>query len=205
VSLSVNHGTLALNDATGITFDAVNDTLIGSVAAIDAVLAKGVIYTPANGFNGDDTLTVTANDQGHNSTGNAQSNTQTLDIPVTHAITGIAGENVLTGSAANDTFTGGNGSDQFVFNADVHGTGHDTITDFAPAQDVINLNYSALPSDTANFNTWLSGHATVVNGHDLLIDLNAEGSSPSVDTILLKNVTLASLHSSDFHFTTGSA
>ena len=36
---------------------------------IDAALAKGVIYTPADGFNGDETLTVTANDQGHNPAG----------------------------------------------------------------------------------------------------------------------------------------
>jgi hypothetical protein len=37
-----------------------------------------------------------------------------------------------------------------------------------------------------------------MNGHDLLIDLNVDGAHPNVDTILLKNVSVASLHASDF-------
>jgi hypothetical protein len=126
VTLAVGHGTLALNNATGVTasFDANHDalTITGSVTAIDAAMAKGVVYTPANGFIGDDTLTVTANDQGHNSSGIAQSNMQTLDIPVTqplaiatdhfivthnsNGITTIAGLSVLDADASpTETFT----------------------------------------------------------------------------------------------------
>ena len=47
------------NDTTGVSasFDINHDTVTftGSVTAIDAALAKGVVYTPINGFIGDDT------------------------------------------------------------------------------------------------------------------------------------------------------
>ncbi|WP_407177237.1 FecR domain-containing protein [Bradyrhizobium sp. STM 3562] len=87
VQLSVGHGALALKDSTGLTlsFDAGHDTVAisGTVADIDAALAKGVIYTPANDFVGHDTLTVTANDEGHNSSGNPEITSQTLGLTVT--------------------------------------------------------------------------------------------------------------------------
>ena len=119
VTLAVAHGTLALNDTTGLTasFDAGHDTLTvtGTVAAIDAALLKGVVYTPGNGFIGDDTLTVTANDQGHNSSGVPLSTTQTVDIPVIQQanefITGGGGNDIITGGGGNDTLTGGAGSE----------------------------------------------------------------------------------------------
>jgi hypothetical protein len=68
--------------------------------------------------------------------------------------------------------------------------GHDTIGDFTP--DKIKLDYAAFTANDANsFNAWVAaGHATTANGSDVLIDLNLNG----VDTILLKNVTLANLH-----------
>jgi hypothetical protein len=206
VSLSVADGTLALSDSTGlqsVSFDANHDTVTvtGSATEIDTAISKGLVFTPATGFNGDETLTVTANDQGHNASGVAETTTQTLTIPVTNAVTGDANDNLLSSTTLNDTLTGGKGADQFIFNATASQTGHDIITDFAPGQDVIDLNYNSLPADTSNFSTWLSSHATTVNG-DVLIDLNADGAHPSVDTILLKNVTLASLHANDFHFGT---
>ena len=40
---------------------------------------------------------------------------------------------------------------------------------------------------------------TVSGSSDVLIDLNVDGLHPGVDTILLKNVALASLQASDFH------
>ena len=86
VQLAVAHGTLALNNSNGVSvlFDDSHDTmtLTGSTAAIDAALGKGMVYTPDNGFTGNDTLTVTANDEGHNSTGTPQTTTQTLDLTV---------------------------------------------------------------------------------------------------------------------------
>ncbi|MCI0754845.1 hypothetical protein MON41_13940, partial [Roseomonas vastitatis] len=59
-------------------------------------------------------------------TGNALSN----------IIIGNDGPNVLNGLGGNDILTGGKGDDTFVIGK---GMGHDTITDFAPGQDVINL------------------------------------------------------------------
>jgi hypothetical protein len=85
-----------------------------------------------------------------------------------------------------------------VFNTSAGNTGHDTITDFAPGQDKINLDYAAFTSgDTNSFNAWLTSHSTV-SGSDLLIDLNPDNHHANLDTILLKNVTLANLHAGDF-------
>jgi fibronectin-binding autotransporter adhesin len=105
----------------------------------------------------------------------------------------------LTGNTGNNTFFGNGGNDTFVFNETLGGIGHDTIGDFNPGQDHIQLDYAAFSSNDPNgFNTWLSSHATTVNGSDVLIDLNVDGSHPNVDTILLKNVALAGLQANDF-------
>jgi len=107
----------------------------------------------------------------------------------------------IFGSNNNDILTGNAGNDQFVFNASLHGTGHDLISDFNPGQDHIELDYTGTPgfdpSDASSFNAWLGSHATTVI-NDVLIDLNVDGASPGLDTILLKNVTISSLHASDF-------
>jgi len=200
VSLSVGHGTLALNDATGLSVGSDDNqdllTLTGSVAEIDAALAKGVVYTPASGFNGGDTLTITADDQGHNPAGIAASSTQTLDIPVVHALTGTILADTIVSTAANDMMTGGAGSDQFVFNAALGSTGHDIIADFAVGHDTIVLDYAAFNSDS--FNSWLASHVKPANGgSDLSIDLSASGHDGQ-DTILLKNAAAGGLHASDF-------
>ena len=196
VTLAVAHGTLALNDATGLSasFDAGRDTLTvtGTVTAIDAALLKGVVYTPGSGFIGDDTLTVTANDQGHNSSGVPLSTTQTVDIPVIQQanefITGGGGNDIITGGGGNDTLTGGAGSDNFIFNPNF---GKDSITDFTPGTDSISVDHTVF----ANVAALLAAAQT--SGQDVVItaDLN--------DTITLKNVSLAQLtaHQGDFHIT----
>jgi Ca2+-binding RTX toxin-like protein len=112
----------------------------------------------------------------------------------------------LTGNTGNNTFFGNGGNDTFVFNETLGGIGHDTIGDFNPGQDHIQLDYAAFSSNDPNgFNTWLSSHATTVNGSDVLIDLNVDGSHANVDTILLKNVALASLQANDFVLHPGTA
>ena len=69
------------------------------------------------------------------------------------------------------------------------GSGHDTVNDFTPGQDMIILDYHAFNSLQPNdFIHWLASHGSTANGHDMLIDLNVDGPHPGVDTILLKNV-----------------
>jgi Ca2+-binding RTX toxin-like protein len=160
-------------------------------------LAKGVVYTPDQDFNGSDTLTISANDQGQGT-----ATTQTIALNVVNPINGTPGQDTLTSTAGNDYMTGGPGADQFKFITTVNNTsvntGHDIISDFLPAQDTINLDYNAFTATGPNsFNNWLAGHATI-QGSDVLIDLNPDGHSAGADTILLKNITLASLHANNF-------
>ena len=112
-------------------------------------------------------------------------------------LTGSQFNDILTGDSGNNILFGNGGSDTFVFNAS---SGNDTIGDFIAGQDHIELDYAAFEPDIpGGFNSWIDSHATAV-GSDLLIDLNND----SVDTILLKNVSLASLHASDFIVPAGS-
>jgi hypothetical protein len=63
----------------------------------------------------------------------------------------------------------------------------------------ISLDYHAFDAAGPNdFSNWLRTHATV-SGSDVLIDLNFDGNHASVDTILLKNVAIATLQAGDFH------
>jgi Ca2+-binding RTX toxin-like protein len=206
VTLGVGHGSLAMNDSSLVSSSfAGGVVLTGSVEAIDAELAKGVVYTPNQGFNGADTLTVTANDQGHNSSGQPASDTQTLNFNVVNPVIGTTGNDVLTGTGANDLFTGGAGQNQFAFNASLGNTGHDIISDFKQG-DKIELDYQTAPfsaGDPGGFANWLANHAAATDGGDVLIDLNVDGLHPNVDTILLKHYSIANLQASDFNFSAG--
>lgn len=70
LQLSVTSGTLTLFTTAGLTFtvgDGTVDssmTLTGTVSAINAAL-DGLVYSPANGFNGADRLLITINDLGN--------------------------------------------------------------------------------------------------------------------------------------------
>jgi serralysin len=70
-----------------------------------------------------------------NGTGNALAN----------VITGNGAANRLDGGIGIDTLTGGAGPDSFVFNAAVTAANADTITDFNPAADTIELLASVFP------------------------------------------------------------
>ncbi len=115
-----------------------------------------------------------------------------------NALFGTDFSDTINGLGGDDLLIGLKGADTFVFNAASGGSGHDTIADFVPGQDKISLDYQAFGSGESNdFTDWLNSHATV-RGGDVLIDLNVDGVHPNVDTILLKNVNIASLHSNDF-------
>jgi len=99
VTLSVPAGALAAGSADGVTVGGTASalTLTGSVAAINAFIAGGaVIYTPAENASADVTLSVHADDQGHNGPPgvNTAEEEVTLDLqPVNDApeITGPVG------------------------------------------------------------------------------------------------------------------
>ena len=94
------------------------------------------------------------------------------------------GVDTLNGGAGNDVLTGGNGNDTFVFGENF---GNDTITDFNPGNDSIDL--SAL--GIADFDT-LMQNATMV-GNDTVITTDQ-------GTITLTGVNLTDLSTGDFVF-----
>jgi Ca2+-binding RTX toxin-like protein len=113
-----------------------------------------------------------------NATGNALDN----------LITGNSGANLITGGLGGDTFTGGGGSDTFLL---VKGTGAKTITDFATSRsgaDVVRLDGFGW----ANFEALKAQMVQI--GSDVAVWLGGN------DSLLLKNVQLASLTAANFSF-----
>ena len=103
---------------------------------------------------------------------------------------GDAGDDMLFGGVGTNTLTGGSGFDTFVYNASQ--TGHDTITDFAVGEDVIQLHgfgldYAEL---SALFETNVDGDAVVHLPHPSNSSLDA--------TITLTDVAIADLSVGDF-------
>ena len=96
----------------------------------------------------------------------------------------------ITGDNNDNTFFGFDGNDTFVF---APGSANDTVGDFRPGEDKIDLDFIFTQG---NFNTWLDSHTTNVNGNDVLIDLDPL--NPGVDTLLLQGVSKANLHANDF-------
>jgi Ca2+-binding RTX toxin-like protein len=148
------------------------------------------------------TLTGTA---AINGTGNALANT----------ITGNAGNNKINGSAGNDTLSGGAGLDSFRFSSPISGTTNaDTITDFDPATDTLELenaiftkltNTGAL--STFAFRASTTGNA--VDGNDyVLYDTDsgqlfydADGSGAGAKVLIATLTNLPTLTSADIFVT----
>ena len=196
VTVTAGDGTLApVGSTSGL--DSFNDgsdgemSATGSLAAINQMLEAGLTYTADTVTPSSTDIVTLTIDDGHGST-------DSLNF-----IFNVMGENpTLFGTAGKDIIYATEGNDQFVFEATT-GTGHDTIIDFTPGQDAIELDYNAFDANLPNnFSTWLEGHATA-RGADVLIDLNVDHLHPNQDTILLRNVSLASLTANDFILPSG--
>ena len=162
----------------------------GSLAAVNATLDNGITYDPGNDPSQTDMVTLTASDGlGHSDTVHFVFN-EAGQGPV--ILTGTSGKDVFFTTGSDDTLTGGASADQFVFAPGQHPSA-DTITDFTPGQDRIDLRPFAEVVDSDNINDWLSAHAvqSSTNPADALIALGN-------DTLTLKNVTVTSLHAGDF-------
>ncbi len=116
VTLAAGHGSVTLENSSGLDSVVGAGTgsveLFGSQAAINAALAQGVVYDPVLNYTGTDTLTITANDQGHNGSGVAESATQGVAIAVTPAVSIADGASCTVSGPSGDTidFVSGNGT-----------------------------------------------------------------------------------------------
>ncbi|TYM00300.1 hypothetical protein FXB40_00190 [Bradyrhizobium rifense] len=150
----------------------------GSLAAINSTL-QAVTYREGSGEPSTDKVTLSVTD-GHGAT-------DTVNLIFNLAES--ADDHVsLAGTTGKDVFFGTSYQDQFVFAAN---SNHDTILNFTPNQDHINLTaVVATDIDAA----WIAQHAAAspASSADTLITIDA------ADTILLKGVNTASLHASDF-------
>ena len=87
VSLSVSNGSLTLSGTTGLTFSTGTGvgnssmTFTGTLANINAAL-DGLVYSPANGFYGNDSLHITTNDLGNTGIGGPQIASDTVALTV---------------------------------------------------------------------------------------------------------------------------
>jgi Ca2+-binding RTX toxin-like protein len=101
---------------------------------------------------------------------------------------GSTGSDTLTSTAGNDLFVGKGSHDTFVFAPNF---GNDVINDFSAGSrghDVIQFSMSVFDSFAS-----VLAHATQV-GQDVVIAADA------TDSLTLKNVKLAALDKTDFHF-----
>ena len=183
--------TITLTTATGASPASGADPSIdtGSLAHINATLGNGVTYDPGQNQPQTDSLVFTVADSlGGSDTVHFIFNQAGAGPDI--SLTGTSGKDVIFATENTDTLTGGAGADQFVFRTS---DGLDTITDFTPGQDHIDLRaFSAV--DSSNIDDWLSSHAATspANSADVLITVDEDKS------ILLKHVALGSLHAGDF-------
>jgi hypothetical protein len=160
----------------------------GTLSTIDGDLDSGFAYTSGSGSVGKVTVSV-ADSFGATDSVNFIFSTSQAPRSTPLTLNGTSGRDVIFATDHQDTLSGSGGADQFVFAAH---SGRDTITDFNPGQDTIQLDFD--PSGSHSFQYWLShaARSTGSHGQDTLITFD------SSDTLLLRNVSIWDLHASDF-------
>lgn len=148
----------------------------GTLVAINGDLAGFVYQTNESDEEHVEMVTVSVTD-GHGASDSLNFIFSTADFPVAPV--------VLAGTTGKDVFLGSSVAEQFVFAPQ---SGKDTILDFSPSQDQIDLRAVVTTDDV---NGWMAQHVTAV-GADTLITIDSQ------DSITLKNVAASSLHASDF-------
>ncbi len=175
----------AITEGAGSGGSVTPSTGSGSLTGVNGVFSTGITYHPGTTPPSTDMVSITVAD--------AFGATDTVHFIFNEAGTGpninlqgTPGNDVIFATSNQDVLTGGGGKDQFVFAPTSSGPSvQHTITDFVAGLDKIdvrqfsNLSASTLPTETAQ-------------GSDTLVTLDSH------DTLLLKNVTAANLHVSDF-------
>lgn len=111
------------------------------------------------------------------------------------ALTGTAGDDVINGGLGADTLTGGAGADVFVYTRVQDGT--DTLTDFTPGVDRIDLSALLASLGYSAHNAINAGVVRLVaSGSNTLVQIDADGASGagSLRTLLtLRGITPAQI------------
>ena len=76
-------------------------------------------------------------------------------------LVGTAEKDVIFATGGNDTLTGGASADQFVFAPESNSPSADTITDFAPGEDHIDLRAFSEFVNSDNIDAWLGNSANM--------------------------------------------
>jgi Domain of unknown function (DUF4114)/RTX calcium-binding nonapeptide repeat (4 copies) len=164
--MAIINGTTG-NDILSIAKDRSNDTLFGLVGndTLDSLNGNG--NNTLDGGDGDDTITVNRND----------------------TAIGGAGDDLIFGGVGGNTLTGGAGADLFVLSGITLPATPNTIADFNPLEDTIQID---LPSSST-----ASAVTTAQTGSDATISFG------STQLAIVKNTPLSAL--SDIIFVAGTA
>ena len=113
-------------------------------------------------------------------------------------LTGTAGDDTIEGLGGNDTLSGGGGADVFVFQA-AGGNGLDTITDFDPATDTLQIVTGSL--NFGKDNVW---HVGPGNGDlRVVLDTNGNGQRDAADEYVTLVGILAGTSLANVNFAVG--
>jgi RNA 3'-terminal phosphate cyclase len=113
---------------------------------------------------------------------------------------GGTGNDVLTGGMGDDILTGGSGRDTFTFNSLNEGV--DTIRDFSPTEDLIDLRsiFKQLPAGSSAFARYRQFIKLETSGSDVKVNVIADGTEKGTATTLavVQNTSINAIGSRNF-------